>query len=78
MAVCWRCPGCSGVSCESVVDVVTDTLACDHCERPFIPEETLCRVCDTANPWTRRDSLHFICRECGTSQTLFSHLAAAG
>jgi predicted amidophosphoribosyltransferase len=53
-------------------------VACDHCERPFPQQETLCTVCDAPNPWTRRDTLHFLCRECGTAQTYFSHLPMAG
>jgi hypothetical protein len=28
--------------------------------------------------WTRRDTLHFLCRECGAVQTYFSHLPMAG
>lgn len=72
MAVCWRCPFCHEVSCE--VDVNADGLpvACDHCERPFPPQQTLCPVCDTPNPWARRDSIHFQCRECGTTQSFSS------
>jgi hypothetical protein len=78
MAVCWRCPSCSEVSCEDDVHVTGNAVACDHCERPFTQQETLCTVCDTPNPWTRRDTLHFLCRECGTAQTYFSHLPMAG
>ena len=47
-------------------------LACDHCERPFPPHETQCPVCDSLNPWARRDSVHFWCRECGNTQTFYS------
>lgn len=50
-------------------------LACDHCERPFQPQETQCPVCDAANPWARRDTLHFLCRECGNTQTFYSRSA---
>src|SRR3954447_9920299 len=77
MAVCWRCPSCSEVSCEDDVNVTGNPVACDHCERPFPQQETLCTVCDAPNPWTRRDTLHFLCRECGTAQTYFSHLPMA-
>lgn len=69
MAVCWRCPVCNGVSCEVDVNAAGLPLACDHCERPLLPPETLCPVCDAPNPWSRRDSLHFLCRECGEVQT---------
>jgi hypothetical protein len=78
MAVCWRCPSCSEISCEDDVNATGNPVACDHCERPFPQQETLCTVCDTPNPWTRRDTLHFLCRECGTAQTYFSHLPMAG
>lgn len=70
--VCWRCPGCSEVSCEDDVNSQGRPLACDHCERPFIPQETKCPVCDSLNPWARRDSVHFWCRECGNTQTFYS------
>lgn len=77
MAVCWRCPQCSEVSCEDDGNAAGNPVACDHCGRPFPQSETLCTVCDTPNPWSRRDSLRFICRECGTAQTFHSHLIAA-
>jgi len=67
MAVCWRCPACSEVSCEDDVNV-SGPVSCDHCDRPFPQNETLCPVCDTPNPWIRRDSIHYWCRECGTRQ----------
>ncbi len=51
-------------------------VACDHCRWPFAQSETLCAVCDSPNPWTRRDSLHFLCRECGTTQSYFRGAAA--
>lgn len=69
MAVCWRCPVCHEVSCESDVSATGLPLACDHCERALLPRETLCAVCDAPNPWSRRDTLHFVCRECGEQQT---------
>jgi hypothetical protein len=72
MAVCWRCPACSEVSCEEDA-TLSGPVSCDHCQRPFPPNETLCTVCDTPNPWARRDSIHFLCRECGTTQTFFSY-----
>ena len=50
-------------------------LACDHCERPFLPHETQCPICDTANPWVRRDTLHFQCTECGNTQTFYGRTA---
>jgi len=78
MAVCWRCPTCSEVSCEEDVSATGLPVACDHCGRPFPPDETLCAVCDAPNPWARRDSLHFLCRECGTTQTYFRGSAASG
>jgi hypothetical protein len=78
MAVCWRCPLCSEVSCEDDMNATGNPVACDHCERPFPANETLCTVCDAPNPWQRRDTLHFLCRECGTTQTFFSHLPMAG
>ena len=77
MAVCWRCPACSEVSCEDDVSITGRPVACDHCGQPFAPNETLCAVCDAPNPWARRDSLHFLCRECGTTQTYFRGRAAA-
>jgi len=78
MAVCWRCPACSEVSCEEDVSATGRPVACDHCGRPFPPDETLCAVCDAPNPWARRGSLHFLCRECGTTQTYFRGSAASG
>ena len=72
MAVCWRCPHCSEISCEDDANAQGHPLACDHCERPFPPQQTQCPVCDAPNPWTQRDSIHFMCRECGTTQTLYS------
>lgn len=77
MAVCWRCPMCGEVSCEDDVNATGCAVACDHCERPFPQQDTLCAVCDAPNPWQRRDTLHFLCRECGTVQTYFSHLPIA-
>jgi len=78
MAVCWRCPSCSEVSCEDDVTITTGTaVSCDHCQRPFPASETLCHVCDAPNPWSRRDSVHFWCRVCGTTQMFLSHLASA-
>lgn len=76
MAVCWRCPSCNEVSCEDDVNL-SGPVSCDHCELPFPPNETLCPVCDAPNPWTRRDSIHFLCRECGTRQRYLSHNALA-
>jgi hypothetical protein len=72
MAVCWRCPECSEVSCEEDAGAAGNLVDCDHCRRPFPPQETLCAVCDAVNPWSRRDTLHFLCRECGTTQTYYS------
>jgi hypothetical protein len=72
MAVCWRCPKCSQVSCETDVNAAGLPLACDHCERALLPVETQCPVCDGLNPWKRRDSLHYMCRECGHTQTFYS------
>ena len=69
MAVCWRCPECSEVSCEVDISTTGSPVACDHCGRPFPPQDTLCPVCDARNPWSRSDSVHFLCRECGTTQT---------
>jgi predicted amidophosphoribosyltransferase len=60
------------------VNAAGKPVACDACERPFPPQNTLCPLCDAPNPWTRRDTLHFLCRECGTTQTFFSHLPMAG
>ena len=76
MAVCWRCPLCGEISCEDDVHATGMPLACDNCERALLPHETLCTVCESPNPWARRDSLRFWCRECGNSQTFHSHLAA--
>lgn len=57
---------------------LTDSpVACDHCNEPFPQQQTLCPVCDAPNPWARRDSLHFICRECGTTQAFYSHQRAS-
>jgi len=79
MAVCWRCPSCKQVSCENDVNITTaHPVSCDHCERPFPQTETLCPVCDGPNPWARRDSVHFWCRQCGTMQMFLSHIAFAG
>ena len=72
MAVCWRCPQCSEISCEDDVNLTDNAVACDHCQRPFPQQETLCAVCDAPNPWARRDSIRFWCRECGTTQKFFS------
>jgi predicted amidophosphoribosyltransferase len=77
MAVCWRCPGCNEVSCEDDQNSTGHAVACDHCERPYPPQSTLCTTCDAPNPWRRRDTVHYICGECGTSQTFYSHLATA-
>jgi predicted amidophosphoribosyltransferase len=60
------------------VNAAGKPVACDACERPFPPQNTLCTLCDAPNPWTRRDTLHFLCTECGTTQTFFSHLPMAG
>ncbi|HEX9457523.1 MAG TPA: hypothetical protein VGA84_00185 [Thermoanaerobaculia bacterium] len=64
--------------CEDDVNATGKPVACDHCERPFPQQNTLCTVYDAPNPWKRRDTLHFLCRECGTTQTFFSHLSMAG
>ena len=77
MAVCWRCPQCNEVSCEDDATLLDSPVDCDHCQQPFQQRETLCTVCDTPNPWSRRDSIHFLCRECGTMQTFFSHQRAS-
>jgi len=58
------------------MNAVGRPVACDACERPFPQQETLCTVCDAPNPWARRDTLHFLCRECGTTQTFFSQRIA--
>jgi hypothetical protein len=76
MAVCWRCPSCNEISCEDDVNAAGPSVACDHCQQPFPPAETLCPLCDAPNPWARRDSLHFLCRECGTTQTFYSRAVA--
>jgi RNase P subunit RPR2 len=77
MAVCWRCPICNEVSCEDDANAAGRPLACDNCERALLPIETLCAVCESPNPWRRRDSIHFTCTECGNSQTFHSHLIAS-
>jgi hypothetical protein len=77
MAVCWRCPDCDEVSCETEIQVAGQPLACDHCERAQIACQTRCVVCDSPNPWSRRDTIHFLCRCCGHVQTFYSHLASA-
>ncbi|MEO6260568.1 MAG: hypothetical protein ABIP63_09460 [Thermoanaerobaculia bacterium] len=64
------------MSCEDDGNAAGNPVACDHCGRPFPTHETLCTLCDAPNPWSRRDSLRFICRECGTAQTFYSHLVA--
>jgi predicted amidophosphoribosyltransferase len=71
MAVCWRCPSCSEVSCEEDV-TLAGPVSCDSCRRDFQQSETLCAVCDAPNPWARRDTVHFQCRECGTMQRFLS------
>lgn len=71
MAVCWRCPGCGEISCESDVSTIGHPLTCDHCERPFPAAQTQCPVCDSLNPWAPRDSVHYHCRECGHTQTFY-------
>jgi len=53
----------------------TGPLSCRHCEKDFAQDETLCPVCDAPNPWARRDSIHYWCRECGTRQR-FTRLAS--
>lgn len=68
MAVCWNCPRCGERSCEDDPNASGRPLSCDHCERMFLPAETLCPVCESATPWTRRDSIHYWCRECGHTQ----------
>lgn len=78
MAVCWRCPVCAQVSCEDDVNTLGQPVGCDHCAETFAPPDTLCVVCEAPNPWARRDSLHFICRECGTMQTYYSPLRPTG
>jgi RNase P subunit RPR2 len=77
MAICWRCPDCGHVSCETEVESQGKALACDRCERPSIPENTQCIVCDAPNPWARRDSVHYFCRSCGHVQTYYSHTQIA-
>lgn len=77
MAVCWRCPLCGETSCESDANVIGRPLACDHCERPFPPARTLCTVCESPDPWRRRDSLHFVCLECGNAQTLHARVVTS-
>jgi predicted amidophosphoribosyltransferase len=78
MAVCWRCPRCNEVSCEDDVTLTSrKPVDCDHCRQPFPQDETLCPVCDAPNPWVRRDSIHFWCRECGTMQAFHSHRHAS-
>ena len=75
MAVCWRCPQCSEISCEEDVNLTDSPVACDHCQQPFLQQQTLCTVCDAPNPFSRRDSIRFWCRECGTTQKFYSHVA---
>ena len=41
-----------------------------------MPQEALCTVCESPNPWARRDTLHFVCRECGNTQTFYWNLGA--
>jgi hypothetical protein len=77
MAVCWRCPHCSEISCEDDVNSAGHPLACDHCERPSTPDSTQCTVCDAPNPWARRDSVHYWCLQCGNTQTFYSNLRLA-
>jgi predicted amidophosphoribosyltransferase len=77
MAVCWRCPVCLEVSCETDAGADGMPLACDHCERAVLPIEALCAICDAPNPWSRRDSIHFICRECGEQQTFYGRSSVA-
>ncbi len=76
MAVCWRCPSCQEVSCE-IENAAASSLACDHCQQAVMPHEALCTVCESPNPWTRRDTLHFVCRECGNSQTFYWNFGVA-
>lgn len=76
MAVCWRCPQCGEVSCEDDVNLSDSPVACDHCRQPFPQQQTLCTICDAPNPWARRDSIHFLCRECGTTQMFHSQRAS--
>jgi hypothetical protein len=71
MAICWRCPECSQISCENDITVVEPSVVCDHCSCTLRTAETLCAICDTPNPWSRRDSLHYLCRECGHLQTFY-------
>jgi RNase P subunit RPR2 len=68
MAVCWQCPSCSAISCEDDVNAEGKPLACDQCERAFLPVETLCPVCAAPNPWSRRDTIRLWCRSCGEVQ----------
>lgn len=75
MAVCWRCPSCNEISCEEDANRV-GTVVCDHCSASLDEEETLCAVCDAPNPWKRRDSIHFLCIECGTMQRYLSFTSA--
>jgi len=63
------------VSCEEDVNRC-GPLACDACGVSFEEPETLCPVCDAPNPWTPRDSIHFWCRTCGTTQRYLSHRSA--
>jgi hypothetical protein len=77
MAVCWRCPRCNEISCEDDVNLTDSPVSCDHCLEPFPQQQTLCPVCDAPNPWAKRDSLHFLCRECGTTQMFLSHQRAS-
>jgi hypothetical protein len=77
MAICWKCPRCSEISCEEDVNAQGQPLSCDSCERVFLPSETECPVCHSPNPWARRDSVHYWCRTCGHTQMFHSHRATA-
>jgi len=78
MAVQWRCPACHEVMLEmEMVDDHKQLLKCHRCDTSSSRQETLCPICDARNPWKHRDTLHFLCVECGNTQTWYSHLVPA-
>ena len=72
MAVCWKCPVCDATICGTDPIGRDEPLKCGRCESLFMRADVRCVVCETSSTLIRRDSLHYLCTECGHVQTLWS------